>query len=65
MDTPDDCPVHELARTDPGTTVQIYDEYGRYVGPSSAELACEGHHVGAYINRQLATVMAVAMARFS
>ena len=50
-DTPDGCPIHDLAATDPGATVQFYDEHGRYLGPSSALLACEGHHLGAGLNR--------------
>lgn len=54
MSSPDDCPVHELAQSDPGATVQLYDETGRYMHPISAEMACAGQHIGVVIHQHLA-----------
>jgi hypothetical protein len=49
----DACPVHDLAVRDPGATVQIYDETGRYLYPMSAERACDSHHLGAALDRYI------------
>ena len=60
MSTPDGCPWHDLAQRDPGATVQLYGEDGRYVGPVSAERACEGHHVGVWLDGVIAHLLDVA-----
>lgn len=60
-DTPDDCPIHDLAAADPAATVQLYDDHGRHLGPSSAERACEGHHLGAALDRYIAERMPAAI----
>lgn len=57
MGPEENCPVHQLAQTDPGATVNIYAEDGRFMYPMSAELACEGHHVGMMIQRQVNSML--------
>ena len=64
MTTPDGCPFHDLAKTDPAKPVECFDEEGRYLGPASAELACAGWHTGAWMVRVCASLLDVVERRY-
>lgn len=50
-DGPDGCPWHEVAQREPARTIEVYDDRtGRYLGPATAEMLCDGWHLGIWLD---------------